>query len=165
MEERRKRTIKKSLLGCTLVSMLAMPLMGCGNVSFSYVTKEDGSIEIQGSISYDILIKYEFIQINYDDGTKNSYITEVIGDVAKHYYNIQTDKEVVYYTQFKDEKSSSDDSINSCYFISIEDILIKHNFIKEEYSVDDIDKLYDMCIEEMEKEQDKEYIKKLEFNN
>lgn len=163
MENKRKITLKKACLGCILASMLATSLTGCGK-KFSYVTKEDGSIETQGNVSYNYLKKCLFIQINYTDGTKTYYIAK--NKIAYDYYDISTGKEVLSYSYSPYDNSyvTSHISIASFNYISIEDVLIKYNFIKEEYSVDDTDTLYNMCVKEFEQDENKKYVKEIKFD-
>lgn len=150
---------KKMLLVYALVTSLSVStLSGCGANTFNYQLTEDGSIVIDGSITYDKFKKLKFVHLTNEIAKIDKYILVEEKEYVQRYtssklcyIDVETGK-IVY-------NNKDDDFKNFKLEIVIEhmvDYLYKYDMVKDEYSIEDIEKLKEYLLLDEDLNKDKE---------
>lgn len=160
---RRKATLSIAL------SLLPSVLTGCSPNRFSYDSNEKNEIVANGTINYSVLKECFFIEIENPDYDKiEYYIAERrssggLFNVREYYYydDVSTGKRVFQRETNKNTyyKSDLDNNASSRLLnkeLKVEDYLLSENFIKNAYTIDDVEKIFDAI---KENEQDKKLVK------
>ena len=154
---------KKQLLAYSLVAGLGLStLTGCDG-EFSYNTGDNGQIEVSDTISYNNLIKCEFLVFHYPNNNMQIYMAEKQENlytskiIFKYYYDIETNLEILYISNNHSEK---DNGLESFEEFKVENFLIEHKYQKNEYTIEDIRKYINEFKVEYQNNKNKQLIKK-----
>ena len=139
------------------LSLLPSVLTGCTPYGFKYKENSNNEIVVEGTVSYEYLKNCYYVEIENPDYDKiEYYISEKNGIYKSEYYtsklfgytykDLLTNKEVYrrnlndfeYYSQ-----TSNETNRNFVNEIKLEDYLYSSNFIKSNYTVEDVEKILD----------------------
>ncbi len=162
---------KKQLLTYSLVAGLGLSTVGVVGLSiltrcesnFSYNTDDNGQIEVSDQISYNNLVKYEFLVLHYPNNNMQIYMAQenfaYYSEENFHiqYYDIETDQRILYISNDYFEK---DNGIESYEEFKVENFIIEHKYQKSEYTIEDIRKYIKEFKEEYQNNKNKQLIKK-----
>jgi hypothetical protein len=143
--------IKSRLLSYIVGLGMTISLSGCGD--FSYSTNSNGDIVVEGTIEYESLLNgYKIIEVELV-GKKDLYF-------AKKDYERNKTIVDIYVDVFTDKKICDEDSTNIISVHNLHDYLLAYEEVKDEYSIDDIERIYNKIKEDYYSEE-KEKVKTL----
>lgn len=136
------------------MSLSAATLGGCGSSSdssrFNYSTNENGETVVEGTISYNSLKDYKVVELRFLDSPSQLIIAKLIEvpEVSRNtrYKDIITGKSVYYVF---------DESITIINEINLEGFLSAYDEVKERYTIEDVEKIYNKIVENYEFATDK----------
>ena len=138
--------IKSRLLSYIVGLGMTISLSGCGD--FSYSTNSNGDIVVEGTIEYESLLNgYKIIEVELF-GKKDLYFAE------KDYERRQTIIDI-YVDVFTDKKICDEDSTNIISVHNLHDYLLAYEEVKDEYSIDDIERLFGKIKQDYKEEKEK----------
>lgn len=146
--------INKRLFASILsFTMITTSLVGCSSEPFerfSYETLEDGTVECIGRINYELLKKYEVVELTIFD-KKELYVVQKSG-TSRYYFNIENSLRI--YNIDNDDSNKKITSLGK-----VEDYLLYYDMVKESYSIEDVENLLFMIKEDRELKEDKTLVK------
>ena len=141
---------KKALIYVVSAVIGTMTLTGCGSDQFDYQYEEDGTVTVEGTISYEKLKKLKFVHLTNEIALIDDYIlvyeyTEYIDRYAARlcYKNYETGRKI--YGENEEDFKNFKIEIVVDHMI---DFLYKYNMVKDEYSIDDVKKLKELLLQE-----------------
>ena len=138
--------IKSRLLSYIVGLGMTISLSGCGD--FSYSTNSNGDIVVEGTIEYESLLNgYKIIEVELF-GKKDLYFAE------KDYEHKETIIDI-YVDVFTNKKICDEDSTNIVSVHNLHDYLLAYEEVKDEYSIDDIERLFGKIKQDYKEEKDK----------
>lgn len=136
----------------SMATIASTQLTGCKNTKFTYKTTSNGDVEVSGKISYETLSNYKFLTINYKDGTSVDYIAlDKTGVDIKTYYDIQTNKQILTAKVGNQKQKIYSEEISNYQEYKVQNFLVKHKELKDEYSMEEINNYLARYTEEKEK--------------
>lgn len=156
---------RRYLIASSIATALAtVSLSGCGDdiKKFEYQVNSEGDIDATGVTEYDYLKNCYILVLNYNDDTKKYFVASVTTGggyrslISYKYYNIENDKVIL---TVKGDKIQNE-TISSYEAIPLCDYLTKDDYVKAEYSIDDIDKILENYKNEYGTDDSKKLIKK-----
>ncbi len=149
----------------------AVLLTGCGdsygvNYGQNFITYHKNSDEIKGTFSYEDLVNdVKICSFQQEDG--KSYRLCVIinnhnalGYDVTTYYDIKTGASIIGYREKQDERVYvRGEDLEIVAEINLDNYLLKENFVKKEYTVNEIIQFYEEKILPTLEENDKELVK------
>lgn len=133
---------KKKLLIYTVATMMGTTsLVGCGN-KFEYEKDSTGVVNITGTMDYVDVKNLKFVHLTNEIAKLDRYYLVKCGYYRyPHYIDIETDR-IIY-------QDKSDDYENFNLEIVVDnmlDYLYKYDMVKDEYTIDDINKLEQLLL-------------------
>lgn len=137
-----KNINKKILSGTLAMTLVMVPMSGCTDFNtFDYTVNEDGQYEVSGNIDYELLKDYEFVVIeNKEYATTEYYLCKKFhtvgrGPYSEWYLNVFNDQQV-FSTKAQEER-------NLVYSEDLENYLYATNNIKKNYTVEDVELIFE----------------------
>ena len=150
---------KLKLAPCALAFSLAtISLAGCGYNNFSYVIDaSEGEFVAEGKIAYELLKNYKLIELKLLNGENKLYIVSkqsvtegvYLNSTYGAYYKDIFTREAVYDSRNENQHL---ELINEYELV---DYLLTYDEVKGNYSIEDIERLYNKILEDYEFEKDK----------
>lgn len=106
--------------------------------SYTYAVLDDGNVDLKGTVNYNIVSKFEFITLNVKN--KSYYYLATSDALSNSYRDVFTNQKI--YKESDDEYDVE--------LISNEEIspyLISMNMIKDSYTKEDLETIYDYIME------------------
>lgn len=137
---------KKALVLMVSAIVGTTTLSGCGDNTFDYQYEEDGTVMVEGTISYVMLKNAKLVHLTNELAEIDEYLLvryhpgRYTSDT--YYYDIENGFE--FYLESDKYKNFKMDIILD----SMVDFLYKYDMIKDEYSIDDVKQLKQLLLEE-----------------
>lgn len=147
----KKSKLNSKILSYVLGIAISTSLSGCGDnyKRFEYNTNSQGDIIVDGNISYEILCDYKLIELKLLDKNELYIVKEVLCDRFRvGYMNIFTGKEIC--------KSDSKDIVK---IYNLSEYLLSYNEVKNEYTISDVERIYDEIKDNYEYKAEKTKVK------
>ena len=107
--------------------------------SYTYAVLDDGKVDLKGTINYNVVSKFEFITLSVKN--KNYYYLATSDSFSNSYRDVFTNQKIY---------KESDDNEYDVELINNEEIspyLISMNMIKDSYSKEDLENIYNYIME------------------
>ena len=139
----------KFLTYALVLSLSTSSLTGCVYINSKYTTSEDGKVTLKKT-SYDVLSEHKIIELRLINGESKLFIVNENNryDYSR-YYDIFTNKLI--FTSLED----NNDQITLVKKSNLIDYLVTYNEIKDIYTKEDVERIYDKIVESYEFEKEK----------
>lgn len=157
MKIKLKKINTRLISSLLVVTLVATPLVGCVENRLVYEVDESGKIVALENIKYEYLKKYKLVVFGSLEEIKFCIV-----DVRSKGNRAGVDSYVEYYDVFNNELIYSTNIESDLKIIKeqeLNDYLVLFDFIKKDYSKDDLEKLLELIEEDFNKNVEKQKIK------